>query len=59
MRTLSAALAGLAVVVTLSTPAWADTVEHRHHGFRGQSDSRGEGSSRGDNLQHDDPSILF
>jgi hypothetical protein len=59
MRKLSAALAGLAVVVTLSTPAWAETVQHRHHRFGGQSDSRGEGWSRGDNVQHDDPSILF
>ena len=59
MRKLSAVLAGLAVVLTVSTPAWADTGQHRHRGFRGQSDSRGGGSSRGDNLQHDDPSVLF
>ena len=59
MRKLSAALAGLALVMTLSTPAWADTVEHRHHRFSGRSDSSGQGSSRGDNEQHDDPSILF
>jgi hypothetical protein len=59
VRKLSAALTGLALVVTLSTPAWADTVQQRHHRFSGRSESPGEGRSRGDNIQHDDPSILF
>jgi hypothetical protein len=59
MRKLSAALTGLALVVTISTPALADTVQHRHHRFNGQSDSPDNGRSRGDNIQHDDPSILF
>jgi hypothetical protein len=57
MRKLSAALAGLVVLATLSTPAWADTVQHRQHRFSGQCSA--EGSSRGDDVQHDDPSILF
>jgi hypothetical protein len=59
VRKLSAAITGLALVVTLSAPAWADTVQQRHHRFSGRSDSPGEGRSRGDNIQHDDPSILF
>ncbi|MCA1847253.1 MAG: hypothetical protein LC792_29505 [Actinobacteria bacterium] len=59
MRKLSAVLAGLAIVVTLSAPAGADTIQQRHHRFSGRSDSPGEGRSRGDNTQHDDPSILF
>jgi hypothetical protein len=58
VRKLSAALTGLALVVTLSTPAWADTVQQRHHRFSDRSDSPGEGRG-GDNIQHDDPSILF
>jgi hypothetical protein len=59
MRKLSAALTGLALVVTISTPAWADSVQHRQHRFSGQSDARDNGRSRGDHTQHDDPSILF
>jgi len=59
MRKLSATLTGLVVILTLSTPAWADTVRQRHHHFNGQSDSPDNGRSRGDNTQHDDPSILF
>jgi hypothetical protein len=60
VRKLSAALrTGLALVVTLSAPAWGDTVQQRHHRFSGRSDSPGDGCSRGDDIQHDDPSILF
>jgi hypothetical protein len=58
VRKLSAALTGLALVVTLSAPAWADTVQQRHHRFSGRSESPNEGR-RGDKQQHDDPSILF
>ena len=60
MRKLSAALAGLTLVVTFSTPAWAAEAETRHqHRYSGQSDTPEGASSRGDKTQHDDPSILF
>ncbi|MCA1842266.1 MAG: hypothetical protein LC792_03575 [Actinobacteria bacterium] len=61
MRKLPAAIAGLTIAVTLSSPAWAatDTVQHRHHHFSGQSD--GGGNSRYDERHpaDDDGSILF
>ena len=59
MRRLSAALTGLALALTLSAPAWAETVQERHHRVNDRSDSPGNDRSRGDNIQHDDPSILF
>jgi hypothetical protein len=60
MRKLSTVLAGLVLAVTMSSPAWADTVAHRHHDFNGQSDSPGQGHSRYDQGHHDDDgSILF
>jgi len=59
VRKLSAALTGLVLALTLSAPAWADTAQQRHHRFNGQSDSPDNGRSRGDHIQHDDPSILF
>ena len=59
MRKLSPVLTGLVLALTLSAPAWADTVQQRHHRFSARSDPPGEGRGRGDNIQHDDPSILF
>ena len=61
MRKLSAAIAGVALAVTLSAPALAaDTVQYRHHRFSGRSDSPGEGNSRYDNQHHDDDgTVLF
>jgi hypothetical protein len=59
MRTLSIFIVGLVFAVGLSTPAGADTVQHRHHDFNGPSS--GEGHSRYDRAHHDDDdgSILF
>jgi len=59
MRPLSATLAGIALAVTLSTPAWAATTEQRHHRYHGQSDAPAQGRRGGDAAQHDDSSILF
>jgi hypothetical protein len=60
MRKLPAAIAGLAIAITLSTPAWADGVQSRHHRFGGQSDSSGADRARYDERHHDDDgSILF
>jgi hypothetical protein len=62
MRKLPAAVAGLTLAVTLSSPTWAatDAVQHRHHHFSGQSDSAG-GNSRYDERHPDDDdgSVLF
>ena len=60
MRKLSAALAGLTLVLTLASPAWAAETETRHHHrYSGQSASPNDAGRRGDKTQHDDPSILF
>ena len=59
MRRLSAVLAGITLALALSAPSWAAGPESRHHRFSGRSESPGEGQSRGDKTQHDDPSILF
>jgi len=59
MRKLSAALAALTLVVTLSGPAWAAGTEPRHHRYSGQADSPDGADRSGDRTQHDDPSILF
>jgi hypothetical protein len=59
MRRLPATLAGIALAVTLATPAWAATTEHRHHRYHGQSAGPAQRGRDGDAAQHDDPSILF
>jgi hypothetical protein len=49
------------VALTVSTPAWADTVQQRHHHFSGRSDTPREGNSGYDGQHHDDDdgSVLF
>jgi hypothetical protein len=61
MRKLSAAIAVFTVALTVSTPAWADTVQQRHHHFSGRSDTPREGNSGYDGQHHDDDdgSVLF
>ena len=59
MRRLPATLAGVALAVTLSTPARAATTEQRHHRYHGQSEGSAETGRQGDATQHDDPSVLF
>lgn len=60
MRKLPAALAGLTLVMTLASPAWAAETQTRHqHRYSGQSDTRDGATARGDKTEHDDGSILF
>jgi hypothetical protein len=63
MRRLAATLAGLALALTLSGPAWANedpSSRSSHHSrFSGRSDSGADSRPYGDKTQHDDPSILF
>ena len=59
MRRLPAALAGVALAATLSTPARAATTQQRHRRYHAQSDGQAQPDPPGDAPQHDDPSILF